>query len=205
MEDVMGIERADRGGLQKVYQQTIDALIAAAGQRDRTAEGHSQRVTRYCMAIGRVLGITGEEALNLKYAAGLHDIGKVAISRKIINKLGKLTDGEFAIMKQHSTIALRILSKVDGLEEAAPMIKHHHERFDGKGYPDGLIGKDIPLGSRIIAVAEAFDILTSDVPWRDAMDQESALRELEACAGTQFDPAMVEAFREAITTGLVER
>ncbi len=201
----MGIERADRGGLQRVYQQTIDALIAAAGQRDRTAEGHSQRVTRYCMAIGRVLGITGEEGLNLKYAAGLHDIGKVAISRKIINKLGKLTDGEFAIMKQHSTIALRILSKVDGLEDAAPMIKHHHERFDGKGYPDGLVGEDIPLGSRIIAVAEAFDILTSDVPWRDAMDQESALRELEACAGTQFDPAMVEAFREAITTGLVER
>ncbi|MHB9035188.1 MAG: HD-GYP domain-containing protein [Armatimonadota bacterium] len=201
----MGIERANRSSLHQVYEQTIEALVAAAGQRDRTAEGHSRRVTRYCQAIGRTLGLSGDEITTLKYAAGLHDIGKVAVSRKILNKLGKLTQDEFAIMKQHSTIALRILEKIDGLEEAAPLIKHHHERFDGKGYPDGLIGEDIPLGSRIIAVAEAFDILTSDVPWRDAMDQESALSELEACAGTQFDPAMVEAFRVAITSGIVER
>ncbi|MEN6357479.1 MAG: HD domain-containing phosphohydrolase [Armatimonadota bacterium] len=201
----MGIERAGRGGLHRVYEQTIDALVAAAGQRDRTAEGHSQRVTRYSAAIGKVLGLTCDEITDLKYAAGLHDIGKVAISRKIINKIGKLNNDEFAIMKQHSTIAIRILEKVDGLEFAVPLIKHHHERFDGRGYPDGLCGKDIPLGSRIISVAEAFDILTSDVPWRDAMDQESALCELEACAGTQFDPAIVEAFRTAITSGYVER
>ncbi|MCE5315252.1 MAG: HD domain-containing phosphohydrolase [Armatimonadota bacterium] len=201
----MGIERADRGGLHRVYEQTIEALVAAAGQRDRTAEGHSQRVTRYSVAIGKALELSNEEITTLKYAAGLHDIGKIAVSRKILNKLGKLTEGEFAIMKQHSTIALRILEKVDGLEDAAPLIKHHHERFDGKGYPDGLAGKDIPLGSRIISVAEAFDILTSDVPWRDAMDQQSALDELEACAGTQFDPEMVEAFRTALTSGMVER
>ncbi|MCE5322173.1 HD domain-containing protein [bacterium] len=201
----MGIERAGRGGLHRVYEQTIDALVAAAGQRDRTAEGHSQRVTRYSAAIGKVLGLTSDEITNLKYAASLHDIGKVAISRKIINKIGKLNNDEFAIMKQHSTIAIRILEKVDGLEFAVPLIRHHHERFDGRGYPDGLSGEDIPLGSRIISVAEAFDILTSDVPWRDAMDQESALRELQACAGTQFDPAIVEAFRTAITSGYVER
>lgn len=201
----MGVERTDRGGLQRAYEQTIDALISAAAQRDKTAEGHSQRVTRYCLAIGRAVELPSDELTNLRYAASLHDIGKVAISRKILNKLGKLTDGEFAIMKQHSTIAIRILQKVDGLAEAVPLIKHHHERFDGRGYPDQLCGEGIPLGSRIIAVAEAFDILTSDVPWRDAMDQESALAEVEACAGTQFDPDIVRSFRHALASGLVER
>lgn len=200
----MGVERADRDGLNRVYEQTIDALIAAASQRDKTAEGHSQRVTRYSLAIGKEIGLSYDDLANLKYAAGLHDIGKIAISRKIINKFGKLTEAEFSIMKQHSTIAIRILERVDGLRDAAPIIKHHHERFDGKGYPDGLSGQQIPLGSRIIAVAEAFDILTSDVPWRDAGDQESALREIDACAGTQFDPSVVSAFRNALTTGRVE-
>ncbi len=201
----MGVERADRGGLQSLFEQTIDALITAAGQRDEMAEGHSQRVVRYCMAIGRQINLPADYMLDLKYAAGLHDIGKVAISRKILNKLGKLTEDEFAVMKQHSTIAIRILEKVDGLQNAVPLIKHHHERFDGKGYPDGLSGEQIPIGSRVIAIAEAFDILTSDVPWRDAMNQESALQEIESCAGTQFDPDLVAALRTALSSGLVER
>lgn len=201
----MDVERTDRGGLHRMYEQTVDALVAAAGQRDKTAEGHSRRVTRYCAAIGRVVNLSADDLSDLKYAAGLHDIGKVAISRRILNKLGKLTDDEFAIMKRHSTIAIRILEKIDGLQGAVPLIKHHHERYDGKGYPDSLAGQDIPLGSRIISVAEAFDILTSDVPWRDAMDQESALAELEACAGTQFDPVLVKAFRTALIGGFVER
>lgn len=201
----MDVERTDRGGLHRVYEQTVEALVAAAGQRDKTAEGHSRRVTRYCVAIGRVMNLSTVDLTDLKYAAGLHDIGKVAISRRILNKLGKLTDDEFAVMKRHSTIAMRILEKVDGLQGAAPLIKHHHERYDGKGYPEGLAGEDIPLGSRVISVAEAFDILTSDVPWRDAMDQESALHEIDACAGTQFDPIVVKAFRTALLAGFVER
>lgn len=201
----MDVERTDRGGLHRVYEQTVEALVAAAGQRDKTAEGHSRRVTRYSMAIGRVMNLSSVELADLKYAAGLHDIGKVAISRKILNKLGKLTDDEFAIMKRHSTIAIRIIEKIEGLSGAAILIKHHHERYDGKGYPDGLVGEEIPLGSRIISVAEAFDILTSDVPWRDAMDQESALREIETCAGTQFDPVVARAFRKALIAGFVER
>jgi len=201
----MSVDRADRGGVQRVFEQTIDALVAAAGQRDKSAEGHSQRVTRYCAAIGSRLGLDGDDLLNLKYAAGLHDIGKIAISRKIINKLGTLTNDEFEIMKQHSAISLRILEKIDGLHAASLLVKHHHERFDGKGYPDGMLGQDIPVGSRIIAVAEAFDILTSDVPWRDAMDQESALAEIEACAGSQFDPEVVGGLRTVLTSGFVER
>lgn len=201
----MDVERTDRSGLHRIYEQTVEALVAAAGQRDKTAEGHSRRVTRYCTAIGRVMNLSKDELSDLKYAAGLHDIGKVAISSRILNKLGKLTEDEFAVMKRHSTIAIRILEKVDGLQGAAPLIKHHHERYDGKGYPDGLRGEEIPIGSRVISAAEAFDILTSDVPWRDAMDQESALRELEACAGTQFDPIVVKAFRTALAGGFVER
>lgn len=201
----MDVERTDRSGLHTMFEQTVEALVAAAGQRDKTAEGHSRRVTRYCVAVGKALNLSSHEQIDLKYAAGLHDIGKVAISRRILNKLGKLTDDEFAVMKRHSTIAIRILEKVDGLQGAAPLIKHHHERYDGRGYPDGLSGEDIPLGARIISVAEAFDILTSDVPWRDAMDQDSALSELEACAGTQFDPIVVKAFRAALIGGFVER
>jgi HD-GYP domain-containing protein (c-di-GMP phosphodiesterase class II) len=200
----MGVERTNHE-TQSVYDQTVQALVAAVGQRDKTAEGHSQRVCRYCTAIAVAMSLPESEMMNLKHAASLHDIGKIAISRKILNKLGKLTEAEFEIMKRHSTIAIRILEKVDGLQDSAPLVKHHHERFDGRGYPDGLVGNDIPLGSRIIAVAEAFDILTSDVPWRDALDQDSALVELDACAGSQFDPTVVDAFRTALDNGLVER
>ena len=200
----MDTSHADRRILQSVYEQTANALVVAAGQRDRSAEGHSSRVTRYCIAIANVIGLSEDDLITLKHAARLHDIGKIAISRKILNKLGKLTPDEFQIMKRHSTISMRNSQKVDGLRFAAPLVKHHHERFDGKGYPDGLCGQDIPLGSRIISVAEAFDILTSDVPWRDAMDQESALQEIEACAGTQFDPSVVKALRGALGSGYME-
>lgn len=200
----MSLERADHGGLRHVYQQTISALVAAAGQRDGTAEGHSQRVTRYSLAVGRAMSLSAKDLENLRYAAGLHDIGKVAISRKILNKLGRLSQDEFEVMKQHCLLSIRILEKIDGLREASDLVKHHHERYDGRGYPDGLSRDAIPMGSRIIAVAEAFDILTSDVPWRDALDQESALREIEACAGTQFDPDVTSALHAAIVNGLVE-
>jgi HD-GYP domain-containing protein (c-di-GMP phosphodiesterase class II) len=201
----MSIERADRSGMQRLYEQAIGALVSAASQRDKTAEGHSYRVTRYSLAIGKILNLHADDLCDLKYAAGLHDIGKVAISRKILNKLGKLADDEFEILKQHSAISIRILGKIEGLQSASLLVKHHHERYDGRGYPDGLRGEEIPLGSRIIAVAEAFDILTSDVPWRDAMDQRSALAEIEACSGTQFDPIVVQALRTALEEGLVER
>ena len=200
--DLEGLSESRTG---RVCEQTVEALVAAVTERDKSAAGHSRRVTRYSLAIGHCLGLSSEELANLRYAAGLHDVGKVAISRKILNKLGKLTDEEFAIMKQHSTIAIRILEKVDGLQGAVSLVKHHHERFDGRGYPDGLAGEAIPLGSRIISVAEAFDILTSDVPWRDAMGQDAALKELETCAGTQFDPEIVDAFKRALNDGMVER
>jgi HD-GYP domain-containing protein (c-di-GMP phosphodiesterase class II) len=175
--------------------ETIAALVTLVAQKDHTAEGHSARVSEYAMAIGRRLGLSAGALRTLRHAAALHDIGKVAVSRQILVKMGKLTDEEFEVMKIHSTVAMHVLDRVDALRDAVPLVKHHHERWDGKGYPDGLNGDDIPIGSRIISVAEAYDILTSDVPWRDAVDGPSAMSELKSCAGTQFDPVVVHTWQ----------
>lgn len=188
----------DDSTLNKVYQQAVDALISAVAERDKFARGHSERVTDYSIEIGKGMSLNTEELTNLRYAASLHDVGKIAISSRILNKLGKLTADEVAIMRRHSLIALRILEKIEGLEGSLPIIRHHHERWDGGGYPDGLKAEDIPLGARIVAVAEAYDILTSDVPWRDAYSHSTAMAEIERCSGTQFDPAVVEAFKGTI-------
>jgi HD-GYP domain-containing protein (c-di-GMP phosphodiesterase class II) len=187
-------------GANDVYQQTVNALVAATHERDQHAQGHSERVTAYCMAMAQHLDLDDDTLRNLRYAAGLHDVGKIGISRSILTKLGKLTDEEFEIMRMHSLIAVRILEKVEGLKDALPMIRHHHERFDGTGYPDGLVGDAIPLGARIISVAEAYDILTSDVPWRNAMGNDPAIEEIRRCSATQFDPKVVEALEKAVTS-----
>lgn len=188
-------------GMDKFYRQTIDALVAAAGENDNIAQAHSQRVRQYAIAIAETMGtLTPDEIRNIGYAASLHDIGKVAVSSKILNKLGKLTDEEFRIMRQHCIVASRILEKIDGLHDAIPAIKHHHERYDGAGYPEGLARENIPLGARIVAVAETYDILTSDVPWRSALSTEEAIEEIEQCAGTQFDPIVVAVLRCAVDT-----
>ncbi|MBI2843064.1 MAG: HD-GYP domain-containing protein [Armatimonadetes bacterium] len=185
---------------QDIYRETVNALIAAAGERDRTAQGHSERVRQYATAIAKRLnGLSAADLKNIGYAASLHDIGKVAISSKILNKLGQLTEEEVQVMRQHSLIAARILDKVSGLRGAVPLIRHHHERYDGNGYPDGLAGENIPIGARIIAVAEAYDILTSDVPWRNALPKEVGIREIERCSGTQFDPKVVNALQAVLS------
>ena len=195
----MGNDGTVPNGMDKFYQQAIDALVTAAGQRDSIAQGHSERVRLYATAIAtRLDGISEEDLKNLGYAASLHDIGKVAISGRILNKLGRLTEQEFRIMRQHSLVATRILEKIEGLRGAIPIIRHHHERYDGDGYPDGLAGAQIPLGARIVAVAETYDILTSDVPWRNALSGEAAIQEIDRCSGTQFDPQVVEALHAAV-------
>lgn len=167
-------------------------------------DGHSDRVAAYAVSMGKHLDLPQKELVALRRAAILHDIGKVGISKQIVEKLGRLTDREFEIMRLHSTIAIRMLERVEELKPCLPMIKHHHERFDGKGYPDGLKGHEIPLGARIIAVAETFDMLVSDVPWRDAMRLDEALDELRGSAGTQFDSIVVEAFLAVVQAQRVE-
>lgn len=190
----MGSSGQSNNGMDQFYRQTIEALVAAASEQDSTAEGHSQRVRQYATAIAEAMGgMSLEELSNLSYAASLHDIGKVSVSSQIINKLGRLSDTEVQVMRQHSVVAARILEKIDGLAASIPMIKHHHEHYDGTGYPDGLEGDEIPLGARIIAVAETYDILTSKVPWRKVMSNDEAIEEIERCSGTQFDPKVVRA------------
>jgi len=184
-----------------------DALMGMLNLRSArlgAPDGHSDRVALYALAIGKHLDVPEVMLHALKSAAILHDIGKVGISRQIVEKLGRLTEREFEIMRLHSNIAIRMLEKVDDLQDSLPMIKHHHERFDGKGYPDGLRGHEIPLGARIIAVAETFDVLVSDVPWRDALPLETALEELGNSAGTQFDPVVLEAFLAVLENKLIE-
>lgn len=166
-------------------------------------DGHSERVAVYAMAIGKQLDLCEKTLKALQSAAVLHDIGKVGISPSIVEKLGRLSDREFEIMRLHSTIAIRMLEQVKGLEDSLPMIRHHHERFDGKGYPDGLGGRDIPLGARVIAVAETFDILVSNVPWREALPIDRAIEEMKDSSGTQFDPIVVEAFLSAYESNLL--
>jgi response regulator RpfG family c-di-GMP phosphodiesterase len=180
--------------VHRAINDTVKALVRVAAMREKGADLHSARVAVLSVATGEKLGMSDEELLVLRRAAELHDIGKVAISDSILGKLGRLSEEEIQIMRQHATLALEILGAVQALKPTLPLIKHHHERWDGTGYPDGLAGEQIPLGARIIAVAEVYDILTHGAPWKDPVGGEEAKAEIRRCAGTQFDPRVVEAF-----------
>ncbi len=180
--------------VNRAINDTVKALVRVAAMREKGADLHSARVAVLAVATGEKLGMSDEELLVLRRAAELHDIGKVAISESILSKLGSLSEEEIQIMRQHATLALEILGTVQALKPTLPLIKHHHERWDGTGYPDGLAGEQIPLGARIIAVAEVYDILTHGAPWKEPLGLEEAKAEIRRCAGTQFDPQVVEAF-----------
>jgi HD-GYP domain-containing protein (c-di-GMP phosphodiesterase class II) len=176
----------------------VEALRSAMGLKDVALQGHAERVTAYAVAMAESRSLPNEEVENIRHAATLHDLGKIGISETLLNKMGRLTEDEFAVMRLHATIGLKLLENVEGLQPVIPMIKHHHERWDGKGYPDGLAGQEIPLGARIIALAEAFDQMITPLPWRAKMSLDGALAEIRRCAGTQFDPDLTEAFCEVV-------
>ncbi len=181
--------------LNEAYNSTLEALVTALDARDTETEGHSIRVTEYTMELARLLNITDHEFLDaLDKAALLHDIGKIGIPDAILRKPGKLTPQEWEIMKKHPIIGYEIIKKIKFLEKSAPIVLHHHERWDGKGYPDGLKGEEIPLGSRIFAVADTIDAMTSDRPYRKALTFEIVSEELKKFKGIQFDPQVVDAF-----------
>ena len=162
--------------------------------RDRYTGGHSTRVATYCRETGVRMGLDDQELDTLVTAASLHDVGKIGVSDPVLLKAGRLTDEEFAEIKKHPEYGWMVLRNVEGLKEASLVVLHHHERLDGRGYPGGLSGDAIPLGSRIIAVADTYDAMTTTRPYRKALTTECALDELERCAGTQFDPDAVAAF-----------
>lgn len=183
---------------ERLFVSSIKALANAIEARDTYTRGHSERVTKYSVKIAEKMGIDGEEIEKIRYAAVLHDIGKIKIKEEILNKPGKLTDEEFNILKQHPTHGAKMLKPVEEFNEILPYLYHHHERYDGKGYPQGLTGGGIPLASRIMAVADTFDAMTSNRPYRKAMPVSKAIIELEKNAGTQFDPEIVNLFLDIL-------
>ncbi|MDD2716585.1 MAG: TIGR00282 family metallophosphoesterase [Candidatus Wallbacteria bacterium] len=182
--------------IQRLYKSTIQVLANAMDSKDPYTHGHSRRVAKYSVEIAKELGMTKNEVEDINFAALLHDIGKIGIRDNILCKPGRLTEEEYQIIKNHPVISAQILAPVEFLRDKIPMVKHHHERFDGKGYPDGLRGKDVPLGARIISVADAFDAMTSDRSYRRGMQFEKAFEELKRCSGAQFDPELVLAFKK---------
>jgi len=179
-------------GLQRAHFESMKALAQAIEAKDRYTRGHCDRMVDYAVALGDQLGLSAEEKKHLGYAAALHDIGKIGVHEGILNKSGKLTEDEYTAMKEHPAMGAEIVKGVDFLGPVVPMIYHHQERWDGQGYPGGLKGEEIPVGARIIAVLDTFDAMTSDRPYRKALPMEVAFSELRRCAGTQFDPRVVE-------------
>ncbi|OYT69641.1 MAG: two-component system response regulator [Armatimonadetes bacterium CP1_7O] len=182
--------------VQRSFRATLDALLAALDTRDTETEGHSERVAAYTMAMAHRLKLSSEELNDIERGALLHDIGKIGVPDSILYKPGPLTPEEWEIMKQHPVIGYRMCMKVDELRSAAPIVLHHHERWDGGGYPYGLAGEAIPLGARIFAIADTLDAMTSDRPYRKALSFAEAREEIIRCAGKQFDPEMVKLFLE---------
>jgi HD-GYP domain-containing protein (c-di-GMP phosphodiesterase class II) len=151
-------------------------------------------VADYTAMIGKAMGITGESFNNLVDGARLHDLGKIGIRETVLHKTSALTDEEYAHIKTHPAIGADIIGKMEAYRHLVPMVRHHHERFDGRGYPDGLSGKDIPLQARIIAVADSFDAMTSERPYRKTRTPNEALKEIREVAGTQLDAMVVKTF-----------
>lgn len=178
----------------EAYTGTIRALAAAIDAKDPYTRGHSQRVMEYSLLTGGYLSIDRDEMETLEYAAVLHDVGKLAIESRILNKPGPLDEAEWDVVRAHPVIGANILRSVPFLEKASELVLCHHERFNGQGYPNKLKGEDIPLGARIIAVADAFDTMTTDRSYRSALSVEQTVRELNNCSGGQFCPEAVKAF-----------
>jgi len=181
--------------LERSYDITLEALGNALDLKDAETEGHSKRVTAFTMAIAHALGLPDERRKVIGRGAFLHDIGKMAIPDAILRKPGRLTPEEQAVMREHCLLGYQMLRKIPFLHEAAEIVYSHQEHFDGSGYPRGLRGEQIHLGARVFAVADAFDAITSDRPYRAAQSISSARREIEKNSGTQFDPAVVTVFQ----------
>ncbi|MEK7475806.1 MAG: HD domain-containing phosphohydrolase [Candidatus Coatesbacteria bacterium] len=190
--------------LKHSYVSTLGTLAALLETKDRTTETHSLRGVRYAVELGRGAGLSPQELADLEYGALLHDIGKIGIADMILKKAGPLTEEEWTVMRQHPTIGYNVLRNLDFLQNALPVVLHHQERYDGRGYPNGLKGEQIPILARIFTIADSFDAMTSERPYRKAMRPEIAIQEVKRNAGTQFDPRLAEIFARIWAEGKIQ-
>jgi HD-GYP domain-containing protein (c-di-GMP phosphodiesterase class II) len=186
---------------ERLLEATVDVLAGTLGLRDRGSE-HSERVTELSLQVGDDLALGAGELRDLEFAARLHDIGKVGVPDAVLHKPGPLVEDERELMEAHAVEGAELIAQIPGLVGVARIVRHHHERFDGDGYPDGLEGRDIPLASRILAVADAYAAMTEDRPYRRALPRFEIDREFRDCSGAQFDPYVVESLRRVMAVSL---
>jgi putative nucleotidyltransferase with HDIG domain len=184
--------------LEESSLEAIESLNATVEAKDPYTAGHSQRVQRIALSVGQEVGLSVKELDALRFGSLFHDIGKIAIPDVLLTKPGRLTEDEYELMKRHSAEGARIVAKFGRLRDSVPIIRHHHERWDGRGYPEGLAGEDIPLAAAVAGLADAWDAMTIERPYQRALSVDEALDEVRACSGTQFVPAVVDAFFEAV-------
>ncbi|MCC5875464.1 MAG: HD domain-containing protein [Candidatus Sumerlaeia bacterium] len=189
--------------LQEHYHQTLQALVNAIEAKDTYTMGHTARVSRYSVGIARALGFVEERVNRIKMAADLHDIGKIGVKEGIINKPGALTDTEYSSIKDHVEMGEKILKPITYLNDLLPAIRGHHEKWDGSGYPDGLKGEECPIEARILALADAFDAMTSQRSYNKPLTFEQALERIKDAAGTHFDPKVVTGFEKYLRSEFI--
>ena len=204
LREVFKQERARAQDLRRSYIATVRALSNAVEARDAYTGKHAERVTAYGMELARAVGLSIEESPQIEFGFLLHDIGKVAVPDAILFKASRLTEEEYALKRRHPITGWEILREIEFLGEAKAVVRHHHERWDGTGYPDGLVGEEIPLAARVFAVADTLDALTTDRPYRPAAGWEEARVEIHRFSGRQFDPTVVAAY-DAIPDAEFER
>jgi putative nucleotidyltransferase with HDIG domain len=190
--------------LRESYEATLDAMVSAIESRDCETKHHCRRVQAYAVLLGQRLGLQPEQLVDISYGALLHDVGKIGVPDAILLKPGKLTEQEWEVMRGHTKLGYNIISKIKFLKGASEIVLHHHERWDGKGYPHGTAAGAIPLGARIFSIIDTLDAITSKRPYKEALPIQVARDEIRRCAGTQFDPALVEVFLKISDEELIE-
>lgn len=191
---------ADR---QELYSGSVNSLVASINAKDSYTQQHSLNVASYATILARELKLSAKDVRAVNILARLHDVGKIGVRDDILNKSTSLNEEEFGIMRMHPVIGARILANIKAMRKHIAIVRNHHERFDGKGYPDGLKGEEIPLAARILSVADSFDAMTTTRPYRAALSHREAIIELEKNQGTQFDPLVVEAFVRIYNLGKI--
>lgn len=182
------------GDLRESYEATLDALVSAIESRDCETKHHCRRVQAYAVMLAQRLGVPSDALADISYGALLHDVGKIGVPDSILLKPGKLSEEEWRTMRNHTMIGYKMVSRIKFLKGAADIVLYHHERWDGRGYPYGIAGEEIPLGARIFSVIDALDAITSKRVYKEAIPVDAAKREIQSVAGSQFDPRVVDAF-----------